>query len=158
MGASLCGGRSYAIVEKFFRETIRLMAGADVDVYEAMARVLLDHPRPEHLPFAETTFQGTRKNPKQRGTIRNLSEDTFTPVHLIYSILEGMARELFEMYQGYLEQCEKAPKTLIGSGNGLRKNKHLCKTFEAVFCAPMTLSPCEEEAACGAAIYAAKNL
>lgn len=40
---------------------------------------------------------------------------------------------------------------------GLRKNPHLCRKFEEVFGCAMTLSPNEEEAACGAAMYAASH-
>lgn len=43
------------------------------------------------------------------------------------------------------------------SGNGLRKNPHLCRIFERTFGAELILSDNDEEAACGAAIYAAKH-
>jgi sedoheptulokinase len=46
---------------------------------------------------------------------------------------------------------------MIGSGNGLRKNPHLCRIFEETFDLPLVLSENEEEAACGAAIYAASH-
>ena len=154
VGASLCGGRSYAILEGFFRDTVKLMTGQEPDIYSAMDQILRSQPCPEDIPAAVTTFQGTRKNPAQRASLHNLSASNFTPVHLIYSILEGMARELHDLYLGYQAQCGCPPKALIGSGNGLRKNPHLRKMFETVFGVPMSLSVNEEEAACGAAIYA----
>ena len=46
---------------------------------------------------------------------------------------------------------------MIGSGNALRKNPHLCRIFEDTFGMPLILSQNEEEAACGAAIYAADH-
>lgn len=157
VGASLCGGRSYAILEGFFLDTVKLMTGLEPDIYSAMERILSVHSRPEDVPTTVTTFQGTRTNPNQRASISNLSTNNFTPVHLIYSILEGMAQELYSLYRGYQVQCKCPPQELIGSGNGLRRNTHLRKMFEEVFGAPMTLSVNEEEAACGAAVYSAAH-
>ena len=46
-------------------------------------------------------------------------------------------------------------KKLVGSGNGLRKNMHFQKIVSDCFEIPLNMSDCEEEAAVGAAIYAA---
>ena len=43
---------------------------------------------------------------------------------------------------------------LMGSGNGLRKNRHLQDCFSRKFGQKITLSAIEEEAAAGAARYA----
>ena len=67
----------------------------------------------------------------------------------------GMADELHIMYESYLHAGGQVPAVLLGSGNGLRKNPHLCRIFEEAFGLPLVLSKNEEEAACGAAIYAA---
>lgn len=65
----------------------------------------------------------------------------------MHSVMNGMAQELFAMYQGFLDAGGAKPEAMIGSGNGLRKNRHLQRAFERVFSCPMTLSRCEEEAA-----------
>lgn len=158
VGASLCGGRSYALLERFFRETVRLVTGQDIPAYDAMAR-MLEMPRDlEDHPRCVTTFQGTRADPSRRAAITGLSENNFTPAHLTWGVMEGMARELYEMYRSFLDAGGKRPVGMIGSGNGLRKNPWLCQVFEKVFQCPLTCSPCEEEAACGAALYAARNM
>ncbi len=72
----------------------------------------------------------------------------------MHSVMNGMAQELFAMYQGFLDAGGAKPEAMIGSGNGLRRNRHLQRAFERVFSCPMTLSRCEEEAACGAARWA----
>ena len=69
-------------------------------------------------------------------------------------MLEGMAKELHDMYLKYAAQGGSAAK-LIGSGNGLRKNIHLQNCFAEAFHMPLLLSACTEEAATGAALYAA---
>ena len=71
--------------------------------------------------------------------------------------MQGMADELYAMYDGYLALGGKPPVSMVGSGNGLRKNPHLCRIFEKTFGVPLILSRNDEEAACGAAIYAAKH-
>ncbi len=157
VGASLCGGRSYALLENFFQETVRMVTGSSHSAYEGMARLLTQQPCPEDLPTICTTFQGTRKDPTRKGSIEGLDIHNFTPVHLIHGFMHGMADELFAMYRGYLQKGGQAPASIVGSGNGLRKNPHLCQTFEATFGCPLTLSNNEEEAACGAARYAARH-
>lgn len=157
VGASLCGGRSYALLENFFRQTVKMVTGADLSVYDAMAKQMENAGRPADLPKTVTTFQGTRQDSALRGSISGLTAENFTPTHLIWSLMEGMAQELYGMYRGFLEQGGRKPAYMIGSGNGLRKNKFLRQVFEDVFQCPMLLSPSEEEAARGAALYAAGN-
>ena len=156
VGASLCGGRSYALLETFFRETVKMVTGEEVNAYEAMDRAL-ENTTPADIPVVSPLFQGTRKDPSLRGCITGLTPDNFTPVHLLQGLMQGMADELCGMYQGYLDKGGTAPAAMIGSGNGLRKNRHLCRVFEKTFGCPLILSHYQEEAACGAAIYAAKH-
>lgn len=153
-GAALCGGRSYALLESFFRQTVKMVTGQDCSAYEAMAQALEAAGTVTDVPKATTTFQGTRKDPSLRGSITGLSTENFTPVHLMHSIMEGMVQELYDLYRGYLEQGGSAPEIIIGSGNGLRRNPWLCRAVERIFGCPLVLSQREEEAACGAAMYA----
>lgn len=157
VGASLCGGRSYALLESFFRETVKMVTGQEISAYEAMAKALESSGPLKDYPETVTLFQGTRTNPNLRGSIRNLGADNFTPQHFIYGVMHGMAHELYSMYEAYLATGSKPPVAMIGSGNGLRMNIHLCKVFEDTFGLPLILSENNEEAACGAAIYAAKH-
>lgn len=157
VGASLCGGRSYALLESFFRETVKMVTGQDVSAYEAMDAAL-SRAEPLCDPLHVTTvFQGTRKEPGLRGSIQNISTKNLTPIHLIYGVMQGMAQELYDMYRSFLDSGGNAPAVIIGSGNGLRKNPHLCRIFEHTFGTALILSDNDEEAACGAAIYAARH-
>ena len=154
VGAALCGGRSYALLERFFRQTVKFATGKDESLYSAMERALDAAGEMENAPVAVTTFEGTRENPALRGSFQNICAENFTPVHFMHSVMNGMAQELFAMYRGFLQAGGRKPSQMIGSGNGLRKNRHLQKAFERVFSCPMTLSRFEEEAACGAARWA----
>ena len=154
VGASLCGGRSYALLEGFFRETVRMVTGLEISAYDAMARALSGAGALSDPPRAVTTFQGTRAEPDLRGSIENLTPENFTPVHIIQSILRGMAEELHGFYRAYLTSGGTPAQLMIGSGNALRRNSALRDIFQQTFGCPMVLSKQEEEAACGAAIYA----
>ena len=157
VGASLCGGRSYAMLEAFFRETVRMVTGLEISAYDAMANALDVEGPITGFPKITTLFQGTREKPNLCGSIENISTNNFTPLHFLYGMMYGMADELFSMYKGYLEMGGKPPSAIIGSGNGLRRNPHLCRVFEDTFGVRLVLSENNEEAACGAAIYAAKH-
>ena len=153
VGASLCGGRAYALLESFLCETVQTMTGVAPDnCYDAMA-ALLAQGRPEDVPVVTPLFQGTRQDPTLRGSITGLSTENFTPRHLIFAMLDGMTEELYAMYRSYRNAGGEATK-LIGSGNGLRKNIHLQNCFSQVFGQQLIMSHCTEEAATGAALYA----
>ena len=156
VGASLCGGRSYALLERFFRMTVEMVTGQAPSCYEAMERLLAASVPPKNVPRVQTTFAGTRQDPAQRGAITGIDPDNFTPLHWIYGMMQGMAEELYELYR---RGCpDRAPEALYGAGNGLRKNRFLRAIVEERFGCPMVLSPNEEEAACGAALYVQAQL
>ena len=158
VGTSLCAGRAYALMESFIRDVIKSIADISVEnCYDAMDKLLTATKKPDNLPLTIPLFQGTRENPALRGSITNLDPSNFTIRHLIWSMLEGMVTELHDMYEKYRQVGSTHPK-LIGSGNGLRKNRHLQNSFAAKFGQPLLLSACMEEAATGAALYAQHNL
>ncbi len=157
VGAPLCGGRAYALLEGFLRATAEAMAGTKLhSCYEAMA-ALLAQGRPENLPAVDARFQGTRQEPGLRGSITGLSTENFTPQHLIWALMEGMAGELWELCSHYLAAGGKSAP-LIGSGNGLRKNIYLQDCFSRAFGQALSMSECNEEAATGAAVFAGSHL
>ena len=157
VGASLCGGRAYALLEKFFREAAEMLGVDCARAYDAMD-ALAAKEDPIVDPITVTPlFSGTRKNPALRGKIEGLSTENFTPRHLVTGMMEGMARELYDMYAAYLASGGK-PSTLYGSGNGLRVNPYLQKCFERLFDTSLTLSTAREEAATGAALFASLQL
>lgn len=154
VGASLCGGRAYALLENFLRDTVQAMTGsAPESCYDAMGAILTGSDRPDDLPVVIPLFQGTRQDPGLRGSITGISTENFTPRHLIWAMLEGMAGELWQMYRSYQQAGGRAP-VMIGSGNGLRKNVPLQRCFTRLFGQELVMSECNEEAACGAALFA----
>lgn len=154
VGASLCGGRAYAILERFFRLYSEAAGLKETDHYEVMER-MMDQRMKEMVPETglrvTTTFSGTREEPMKRGKIEGIDGDNFTPGNLICGFLDGMAEELYGMYEVMARGAEVSAETLILSGNGFRKSRHLRRIAEEKFGMKAVLSERCEEAACGAA-------
>lgn len=78
-GAPLCGGRSFALLERFFRQTAELVTGTPCpSAYPAMLRAL-EAPMPDDVPQFRTTFAGTRQDPAERAVLSGLDEENFAP-------------------------------------------------------------------------------
>ncbi len=153
VGASLCGGRAYAILEAFFRAYAAAFSGQEAPPqYEVMER--LARSTAENSLKISTLFQGTRTEPALRGSITNICEDNFTPAQMIRGVMTGMAQELYTMYRKIADGTGSRAELLIASGNGLRKNALLREIFSEMFRAKLCLARFEEEAACGAALAA----
>ncbi|MCC8066766.1 MAG: hypothetical protein LIO94_06665, partial [Clostridiales bacterium] len=153
-GSSLCGGRAYAILEHFFRSYMTaagLPASSQYSVMAALAEKGRKTENQKDRMRVRTTFNGTRMEPELRGAVFNLSEDNFTPEGLVYGVLEGMARELYDMYCTMSAGTVLRAESLVASGNGLRMNPSLQEICQDMFGVKLTLSEYREEAACGAA-------
>lgn len=152
VGASLCGGRAYALTERFFRAFLRRAGGKDEPLYGLLEQLAKDGMGRSDTMRVSTRFSGTRIEPDIRGNITNISGDNFTPEGLVYGILEGMAGELYDMYQIMHKATGIKALCLVASGNGLRKNETLQKICSQMFDTELMLAPYQEEAACGAAV------
>jgi sedoheptulokinase len=154
VGAALCGGRAYALLENLFRQTVHMVTGKEISCYEAMQELLKNQLQPTDCPKMRTTFAGTREDASQRATIHDLDIFNMTPLHLIYATMYGIAEELFELYERYLS-CEGGrPEIMFGAGNALRKNPVLCRIISETFGNELHLSNVEEEAAFDEALWA----
>lgn len=153
VGASLCGGRAYAMLNRFFREYLRAGGYDDKDQYEVMdtlARACFSQKC--ELPHVITTFAGTRDEPETRGAILELSENNFTPAAIILGTLTGMSEELYRYYLTMRKGGLDRKKRIVASGNGIRKNPTLQQVICSKFEMPLSLAEHEEEAAYGAAM------
>lgn len=164
VGSSLCGGRAYAILERFMRSCAALSGYDGGTLYEVMNRLGTENLINDDLMTVAPLFCGSRSNPEIRASIREIDENNFDAGHLIAATLIGMANELYENYREMLEAGSNRAQTLIGSGNAIRKNPALKKAFEMVFGLDMQIPAHFEEAAYGAALFGytaagyAKNL
>ena len=156
VGAGLCGGRAYALLEQFFARTVELMTGKapENQLYEQMNALLKNRGLEDGDLKINTRFCGTRMNPERRGGISGLGEENFTPEEFTFGVLHGMAEELDTFYQEMRKDGAGAPEYLIGSGNAIRSNPYLQKIFEKLFGMELQIPCHREEAAYGAAMAA----
>ncbi len=155
VGAPLCGGKAYELLERFFQDVLR-MAGYQNDrsLYPLMDEFLLKEKNLTDYPKVTTRFCGSRSNTCERGKIENISFDNFTPAGVMLGFLEGISRELFDLALPCLEsQCGQYRK-VIASGNGVRKNRMLVKALSNSFRLPVLIPAFQEEASYGAALFA----
>lgn len=156
VGATLCGGSSFAMLKTFFANTLKFFLEnetIDINLYQKMLSIPYQTRMEEDL-IVETLFDGTRLHPEKRGKITNVSLSNLTPENLIIGFLKGISGTLHHFYQQMPESLKKDKTLLIGSGNGIKKNPLLCKAFEECFQHSMHLSAIQEEAAFGACMCA----
>lgn len=148
VGAALCGGRAYSLLKNFYAEAFGYIKRVDDnEVYEIMNDMLKNVKSSSFK--VDTRFAGTRLNSEITGGISGITTENFTPSALTYGVLCGMADELLNMY----EQMGVRKSGIVGSGNGIRKNKALVKIFEEKLGAKMKIPAHLEEAAVGAAMF-----
>lgn len=153
VGASLCGGRAYAMLKGFFQMYGDALGVKDINHYEIMAKFLEeDYDADTASLMVNTCFCGTREAPEKRGSIENIGIDNFTPAAFTRGVLEGMAGELSDMYQQIEKKTGIKRSKMTASGNGLRLNQYLQKCMCSKFHMSLELAEHKEEAAYGAAI------
>jgi sugar (pentulose or hexulose) kinase len=154
--AGLCGGRSYALLERFFRAVGDqvLRVAAEQPVYEVMNRLVASVPIGAEGLRCRPLFTGTRENPHLRASWTGVSPENFTPAHMTRALLEGIADELAESHGLIRRTAKRAYARLIGAGNGLRQNLALAAIVADKFAMPLVFPRHREEAAIGAALVA----
>ena len=156
-GSPLCGGRSYAIIERFIRSCLEECGyPAEGKLYSILNQ--LAEKEQDDLPVTDTRFCGTRQQPELRGCIANISDTNLTCSSLVRSTLIGMAEELYGYYTLALPHIANKPSAANASGNAVKRNLALQRILENRFALPLRLSPYGEDAAAGAALYSAMNL
>lgn len=151
VGAALCGGRAYALLKELFAQCAAQTGGNGEGLYG-----LLSHQASAAMesgiapPQVSPAFCGTRRDPEKRASITGLSPENFTMGHLALGVLQGIADELFSM----IDPRKTAAAVLVGSGNGIRKNKLMQRILSQRYGLPLYIPRYEEEAAFGAALFA----
>ncbi len=154
VGASLCGGRAYAILKNFFSLCADMLGGDKENLYKKMDSLSENVFSLTDQLTVNCEFCGTRENPSKRGSIENIGTENFTPEALICGVLKGVCAELKNMYSGAQDLLSFKPTELVCSGNGLRKSNVWREIFSKEFCLQTTLPKHSEEAATGACVFA----
>ncbi len=157
VAAGLCGGASYAVLERFFRQVGRDLFGLPPcePLYPFMNRLAAGVPPGADGLRCEPLFAGTRAQPELRAAWTGASVANFTPAHLTRALLEGMARTFRDGYERMARHTAVRPSRLVGAGNGLRENAVLAGIVAEAFGMPLAFARHREEAGYGAALLAA---
>lgn len=156
VGASLCGGASFALLKDFFGRTLKLFTGAEVDdgyLFRQMTSMAYRADSAEGIKV-ETLFSDTRSDPNKRGKIEGISLNNFTPENLIVKFVDGVCSCLYDYFVLIPDSISKGKTELVGSGNGLKNNPLMQHTLEEIFGKELRLSDVKEEAAFGACCMA----
>ena len=160
VGASLTGGKALEMLAKLVAEIAYKLSGEHLaDPY----KLLESDPGKLRAPYLEvnTRFAGSRSSVggetgARTGSIRNITPDNFTLEHLTYGFAQGVVDELYSFWQGGLKTVNIT--NMVGSGNVLRRSSLVREQLQKTFGLPLTLTPHREEAAVGAALYAAATV
>ena len=153
VGSGLCGGRAYAMLERFYRE----IAGTDAPVYDQMqasARAFVAQRGWEAAWRVRTTFSGTRSHPDERGGVAGIGVENFAPGAFTAGVIAGILEELRGEYARMTDLTGRKASRLVGSGNGLRRNPLMRQAAGRLFGMALEIPAHREEAAYGAALAA----
>lgn len=159
VGAPLSGGKSYALLEQFFKAVCLSFCDAEMDdalIFERMnemAGQALDSGLGQ-LRF-DTQFYGTRNDPNGVGHAAGIGPDNFTPGHFAAAVLTGIVDELMGFVHVIPERLLATVTGAAGSGNGIRRNPVMQRLLRERLNLPLHLAEAKEEAAFGAAVHAA---
>lgn len=159
VGASLTGGKALEMLAKLVDEVAYKLTGEHLSDPYKLLEVDPESLQPPYLEV-DTRFAGSRNTGATTGTIGNITPDNFTLEQLTYGFAQGVVNELYGFWQGGFKVAETTAgiSKLIGSGNVLRRSALVRKRLQETFGLPLTLTPHREEAAVGAAIYAASTV
>lgn len=150
VGAALCGGRAYSLLKDFYSKVIGYVSEvSEKQIYSIMDKMLSEIDTCSVR--VDTRFAGTRKDSGISGGIAGITTGNFTPAEITLGVLEGMVSELYGMYL----QMGANKSGVVTSGNGIRKNPRLIEAVGRKFGTGVKIPCHKEEAAVGAALFAA---
>ncbi len=160
VGATLCAGEAYAVLERFFRAVLAAFGQAvEGPLYERMDELAAgrDDLSADGLQV-DTRFNGSRQDPRATGAVHNITLRNLTPAALVRGFLDGIAGELYDRYAALIRLRGAPLRGLAASGNGLRLNAALQERVARGFKLGLLVPRLREEAALGAALAAAVGL
>lgn len=151
-GSALCGGSAYALIEKFFRDFKIQLGGNNEPMYDMLNCFAQEAYNSGKDPLiVNTHFRGTRQDPTLTGSIQGITDKNFYPDRLVLGIVYGICLELYDFFADEIRH----KKTIIVSGNAVQKNSIFRSVISDIFKMPLKMPKIKEEAATGAALFAA---
>ncbi len=158
---SLCGGKSYMVMARFLKETA-LLFGAPEDssplkIMDAMDLDFSEGPENGQQIESLPLFLGERGKSESYAFFRNITDWNFNPQNMVRALVLGMINELKRFYDPLPSDVRSPITTLVGAGNGIRRNPHLISAASRCYGMPLSLLDLSEESCLGAVINAGKG-
>lgn len=153
VGVTLCSGKANEAMMKFIKKIGSVyfnVALEDKDIYALME----NHNNVSTSLCCDPTFSGTRDNPDKSGSIYNINLSNFTIEDFLGALSKGIIEELHSLYK----KINVDRNMLVVSGGLVKKSINFQNIIKMVFGKELLLTVCNQEAAMGAVIAAAKGL
>ena len=153
VGASLTGGKALEVLANLIDSVAAALTGRRAEDPYALLEAT---SAPPPYPVVDTRFAGSRGG-AQAGAITGVTMENLTLPHLAYGFAQGVVDELHAFWAGAFAKAGATAGVtgLVGSGNALRRSTLVQERLSETFGLPLTLTEHPEEAAVGAALYAA---
>ena len=158
-GAALAGGSVLKALNSVLLEIVRMSdpksTVTEEDMYVTMERMARTAYSEGKIRKVDTRFSGTRTEPDLRGSVQGLSTENLGFGPLCAGFYYGIVKELYDFYCLMPREVREETGRVIMTGNAARKNPVLLQITEDLFGKKTVLSAWTEDAAVGAARYAA---
>jgi sedoheptulokinase len=160
VGSTLCAGKAYEVLAKFFREVIdRFCAAAGLEgphedeaVFKLMKAAAMEA---EDLPLViDTAINGSRADPARRGSVTGISLDNLTVGNAVRCCIDGIVRELYD-FRRDMGAVFDPVASLVVNGSAVRKNGLFRKALGRHFNLEIRVPPFDGGSALGAALIGA---
>ncbi|MDA3799615.1 MAG: FGGY family carbohydrate kinase [Kiritimatiellae bacterium] len=158
VGASLCGGWSYAYLCEFVKDLLKKIGNVEltnVEIFNKLDKLSSEADCSCGGLVVDTRFAGTRGEHDLRGEIKNIDTSNFNICNLGRAFLVGMVSELSNL-ASKIDTSEIS--RIFTCGNGVYKNPLLVEIIANIFRKTVVLSNVREEAAVGAALAVAQTI
>jgi sedoheptulokinase len=153
VGASLCSGKAYEIMMRFIKDIGIIYFNKLLDEKDIYALMEKNNNFNTNM-HCEPTFLGTRDKPDKQGSFFNINVNNFTIEDFLGALSRGIITELYQLYK----RINVNRKSIVASGGLVKKNLNFQKIIKTIFDKELLLTGCNQEAAMGAVISAAKGL
>lgn len=153
VGASLCSGKAYEIMMRFIKDIGKIYFNKLLDEKTIYALMEKNNNFNTNM-HCEPTFLGTRENPDKEGSFSNINVNNFTVEDFLGALSKGIIEELYQLYK----KINVNRKSIVASGGLVKKSLNFQKIIKTIFDKELYLTGCNQEAAMGAVISAAKGL
>ena len=154
-GVGSVGGRTFRVLKDFVQNLVLKLTNQNLSsdfIYESLIRLSEEKSSQSSDIYVSPLFTGSRENSLAKGQILNITPENFLIENISNELIYSIAHELHKSYEESLKCGANKKNILVGSGNGLKKNKLMQSYLNSKFNLKIRIGENDEEAAIGAAL------